>query len=103
MMCHVHGWAPREDNDGKLSASSRRIKRCFAPSILELTRAGERVLNISEPGVLTAQEKFLACMTEQKGVDFVRTLCKLVIANGDHARVPYDLPPVATRGIKRNR
>jgi len=71
--------------------------------ILELTAEGERLLDRSEPGVLEAQEKFLACLSETERLSFVRTLRKLVIANGEHARVPFDLPPVATRGLKRNR
>jgi DNA-binding MarR family transcriptional regulator len=71
--------------------------------VLELTRAGEKLLDRSEPGVWTAQEKFLACLTEAERTAFVETLHKLVLANGDHARVPQDLPPVATRVIKRSR
>lgn len=71
--------------------------------MLELTGAGERLLNLSEPGVWAAQEKFLACLTESERNAFVGTLRKLVIVNGGHARVPLDLPPVATRGIKRGR
>jgi DNA-binding MarR family transcriptional regulator len=71
--------------------------------VLALTSAGERLLDASEPGVWAAQEKFLACLSERERVSFVRTLGKLVIANGDHARVPFDLPPVATRGLKRKR
>ncbi|WP_321930733.1 MarR family winged helix-turn-helix transcriptional regulator [Paraburkholderia guartelaensis] len=71
--------------------------------VLELTRAGEKLLDRSEPGVWAAQEKFFACLTNAERVAFFETLQKLVRVNGDHARVAQDLPPVATRVIKRPR
>jgi DNA-binding MarR family transcriptional regulator len=71
--------------------------------VLELTREGKNLLTKSEPGVWSAQDKFLACLTAHERETFVNTLHKLVKFNGDHVRVPQDLPPASTRVTKRSR